>query len=509
MRRLFSLLFAVATATVLGACGAASTQPSGGARGSTTLRLAFQADMSVPDPDVFYDVEGNVVTLSTYEGLVGYAPDSTTIVPQLATSWTVSADRRTYTFTLHRGVTFHDGTPMTSKSVKASIERRKALNAGSGYMVADVDKITTPDDSTVVLHLDHPVGAFLDYLASTWGPKVIGPSALVTHAGTDHGQAWLSTHDDGTGPYQLTAFERGRQYRMAAFPTYWGTAPFFKSVLISITPSMSSQQLELKNGDLDAILHSYPPSELAQAKADPNLQVVEKPAFNRTMLYVNTHKITDPAARAAIGRAIDVKQITAAVYGATAKPADGPYPAGMLAGQPALPALNPSPVKGRGGNLVLAYGPDSGGLLRTTAELVQIDLAKLGYSVTLVGVQLPQTFDYKKDPAKAPDLLLLTPVPDAAHPDTWAQPFWATNGGINDFGTVAPAIDKLLPQAAAAPAGQAAALYRTIGQDLVNSGSVVSIADVNDTIVLRKDLTGIEHSPAYEWYIRLAALRRG
>ena len=51
--------------------------------------------MRSPDPDVFYDVEGDEVTQSVYQGLVRYAPDSTRIVAQLATSWTVSADKRT------------------------------------------------------------------------------------------------------------------------------------------------------------------------------------------------------------------------------------------------------------------------------------------------------------------------------------------------------------------------------------------------------------------------------
>jgi hypothetical protein len=87
------------------------------------------------------------------------------------------------------------------------------------------------------------------------------------------------------------------------------------------------------------------------------------------------------------------------------------------------------------------------------------------------------------------------------------QPFWATDGGINNFATHAPATDRLLP-GRRAPAAQAAALYRTIGRDFVASSSVISIADVKDTLVLRKDLTGIEHSPADEWYVNLAALRR-
>lgn len=508
MRRLLVVAVMIALPLSLSACGSAAKKSAGG--DSSTLRLAFQADMSVPDPDVFYDVEGNAVTLSAYEGLLKYAPDSTKIVGQLATSYTVSPDRRTYTFHLAPNVRFHDGTAMTSASVKASIERRKAVAGGSSYMVADIDRITTPVRDVVVLHLDHPVGAFLDYLASIWGPKVIGPAALVDHAGSDHAQKFLATHDDGTGPYQLTSFERGRRYTLTAFPGYWGAKPAFKKVLINIVPDVSTQQLQLKGGDLDVVLHSYPPSDLASAKADGNLQVIEKPAFNRTILYLNTHRplTSDPAVRSAIAGAIDVKQITSSVYGATATPATGPYPEGMLAGQPAITPPAGAAAKGKGGKLQLAYGPDAAGLLRSVGELIQADLKKIGYDVVLKGVQLPDTFNYAKDPAHAPDLLLLTPVPDAAHPDTWAGPFWSTKGGLNLFGTSNPEIDAELARAAVAPAAKAQALYRTMGEQIDAAHSMLFISDVKDTFVARSDVTGFVHSPAYEWLLSPVALKR-
>ncbi|HEX4363082.1 MAG TPA: ABC transporter substrate-binding protein [Solirubrobacteraceae bacterium] len=507
MRRSLAILLTAVCPLALLACS--SPKKNASSQGST-LRLAFQADMSVVDPDVFYDVEGNAVTLSTYEGLVKYAPDSTKIVGQLAKSWTISPDRRTYTFKLQPGVKFHDGTVMTSKSVKASIERRQAVKAGSGYMVADIDKIGTPNDATVVLHLDHPVGALLDYLASTWGPKVIGPAAIVDHAGSDHAQKYLAQREDGTGPYELTSFKRGTAYEMKAFPGYWGAAPYFKQVLIKIIPNISTQQLQLRNGDLDAILHSYPPSDLAAAKADPNLQVIEKPAFNRTILYVNTHRkpFANAAARAAMAASIDVGKITTSVYGSTATPAAGPYPAGMVAGQQPAKTGGGTSAK-ESGTIKLAYGPDAGGLLRSVAENIQIALQKLGYKVSLQGVQLPDTFEYAKDPANAPDLVLLTPVPDAAHPDTWAQPFWSSTGGINVLATKDPVIDKLRDEAAGAPAAKAMDLYRTMGARINAANAFISIADVKDTFVVRKGLTGLEHSPAYEWLLMPAALRRG
>ncbi|MDQ1361077.1 MAG: peptide/nickel transport system substrate-binding protein, partial [Acidimicrobiaceae bacterium] len=120
---------------------------------SHTLHLAFGADMQVPDPDIFYEIEGNAVMSSIYEGLVKYANGSTKLVPSLATAWTVSPDGMTYTFTLRSGVTFHDGTPFNSTAAAFSFSRRTGVNSAPAYMLADVTSTATPDPQTFVVHL--------------------------------------------------------------------------------------------------------------------------------------------------------------------------------------------------------------------------------------------------------------------------------------------------------------------------------------------------------------------
>ena len=54
-------------------------------------------------------------------------------------------------------------------------------------MLKPIASMLTPSPLTLIVKLKHPVYPFLDYLASSWGPKIIGPGALVTHAGKDHG----------------------------------------------------------------------------------------------------------------------------------------------------------------------------------------------------------------------------------------------------------------------------------------------------------------------------------
>jgi peptide/nickel transport system substrate-binding protein len=127
-RRLPLPVTLLVVAALLGSACTSTPPPPQGHEGGT-LQLAYLADMAQADPDVFYDIEGNTVILSVYEGLLKYQPDSTQVVPSLARSWQASPDGLSYTFHLRSGVTFHDGTPFNAQAVKASFQRRLAVGA--------------------------------------------------------------------------------------------------------------------------------------------------------------------------------------------------------------------------------------------------------------------------------------------------------------------------------------------------------------------------------------------
>jgi peptide/nickel transport system substrate-binding protein len=499
----------------LAGCGSQQKADSGTASTSDVLRIPYLADMSVPDPDVFYDVEGNSVILNTYQGLLKYAPDTTQIVGNLAERWSVSADRLTYTFKLRPGVRFHDGTAMTAKAVRASFQRRIDVGQAPSYMLAEVAKMMTPDDSTFVVKLRKRVAPFESYMASSWGPKIIGPGAIATNAGSDHAAKYLRTHADGTGPFKLTAFDRGRQYVLTRNDAYWGDKPFFREVRIKIVPDIGSQRLQLVDGDLDAVMHSFPASELASLPS--TLKVLKEGSFLQLMLYVNTNKapFSDAGVRRGLRATIDVPALVAQAYSGTATPATGPYPAQLLTGQPALPyAANEADAAAaakRAGSkeITLAYTSDESGVQRRVSELLEASLTKAGYDVTLKEVQLPQVYGYVNALDKAPDLLLSTNTPDGAHPDLWARILFSSTGGLNFLGYSDKRIDVLLDEAYGAEQAQADELYREVGQRFVDGDGLFFLGAVKDVFVLRKDLDGISHVLAYPWTLDYGALRRG
>src|SRR5579864_850969 len=162
--KLVALAAAGAAALVLSACGASSGGGGGGGGGSApapadkTLHLSFLQDPGQPpDPDIFYAGQGLLLTTNLYDGLLMYKPGTATptLEPALATKWSENANHTVFTFTLRRGVKFHDGTPFTAAAVKPSFDRRLAVNQGPAYMVAGVKSVTTQGDYNVTITLNH------------------------------------------------------------------------------------------------------------------------------------------------------------------------------------------------------------------------------------------------------------------------------------------------------------------------------------------------------------------
>src|SRR3712207_1033711 len=111
------LTLAAASVLALGVAGGVS----GG--GGTAFVFSGAADPTYLDPALVSDGESFRVTKQIFEGLVELRPGSTRIQPGLATRWRVARDRRTWTFTLRRGVRFHDGTRFNAAAVCANFNR--------------------------------------------------------------------------------------------------------------------------------------------------------------------------------------------------------------------------------------------------------------------------------------------------------------------------------------------------------------------------------------------------
>ena len=160
-----------------------------------------------------------------YESLVMVKPDLT-LVPGLAVSWKL-VDPTTWRFELRRGVTFHDGTPLTAEDVVFSIER--ARGPGSAYRIPDragtisaarVLDADTIEVTTTQFDPQLPVKIRLvNILSKAWAERH-GVTAA-TYFADDHG-TYAFDHANGTGPFMLELEEPGRRTVLVRNPNWWG-----------------------------------------------------------------------------------------------------------------------------------------------------------------------------------------------------------------------------------------------------------------------------------------------
>jgi peptide/nickel transport system substrate-binding protein len=520
---------AVVVALGLTACTGSSTKEHSKQASSSkdcgTLKMAFNFDMQVPDPDVFYQADGLNITLGAYEGLLRYKPNAQppVIEPELAQSYEVSSDGLTYTFKLRHGVKFQDGTDFNADAMIASFERRKKVNAGPAYMVSYIKSSEAPDPYTLVLHLAERNNAFLDLLASPYGPKAVSPTAVKAHAvGDDQAQKWLSTHSAGTGPYRIADFTTGN-YDLTRFDGYWGTGDFvpacYEKVNVKIIPDFTTQALQLESGGLDLMIHGIAKNDMARFRSG-GFSIFKTYGTNQVVMHLNTNKgpFTDAAVRAAVPAALDRKSIVDQVWGDGAQVSAHIFPLGGLPEGVGTYTVAHDPSKLQAAVQAGNWGSATVDLAYTTddpvnaqlAGLIAAQLTKAGLKTTARGVTQPETFDYPSKPANRPDALVLPATPDAVHPWAWTSLFYDPTGGLAYFSPkVCSKGDKLATEGLTAVGTQAINdAYAAVAAAYQECGAFVPIADVAENIVGAPGMTGFEHETDSLWAIRLASLRK-
>lgn len=508
----------------LSACSAA-TAPSV-PQASDTLRLAFGASMTTPDPAIFYENEGLNVIQALYEGLLQYAPNTpdaptTTVVKfnaLLATDYTVSPDGLKYTFHLRGGVKFQDGTAMDSAAVQASFERFQNVGAGPSYMLADVSSYETPDSGTFVVNLKQPVNPFLDFLASPYGPKVLSPTAVKAHeVDGDLAQEWLKTNGAGTGAYSIAAWSSS-EYKLAAFADYWGDKPQFKNVDIKIIPSFQTQQLQLQEGSLDILINGVLPQDI-KALESKGLKtfVFDQPTLDTWWINTSAGPFQDPKLRQALAQAIDRQAIVNQVFQGTGTLAKTLTPVVTLPiGTDTFhPTYDPSVLKNLVGQLPadmrkvsIAYATQDP-VNQQIADLVLVQLTEAGFDATARAVPVDELFTWPTKPELRSDLMIQNSIGDGASAYTWYSLFYAKGGGLNWLGADAcDAGDKLTNDAyRAADQAAATASYILADQAYAQCGAFLPIADTKGIMAYRSNLTGLVHPFASQTSLLLNMVR--
>ncbi len=272
---------------------------SGAMAASTSITIGDQLEPPHLDPTAgAAGAIDNVVYINIYEGLTEFASDGS-VIPALAESWDISEDGLTYTFHLHSGVKFHDGSDMTASDVVWSLNRARAedsVNAQKG-LFANIADVSAPDDATVVVTLTTPTGNFLFNMA--WG------DAVVLNEGDD--VEALKTAPNGTGAFTFTNWVQGDSITMTRNENYWGDPAKLESVTIKYISDPTAAFNAVMAGDVDAFPTFPAPENLPQFDADPRFTVIVGSTEGETILSTNNKMppFDNPKVREALAHAID------------------------------------------------------------------------------------------------------------------------------------------------------------------------------------------------------------
>ena len=335
---------------LLAACGRTDTPTSGGGattpaagqagtgagtpRKGGTLVVAFTADPETLDPHATTALRAARVLGLLHDNLVNRDYDGS-FKPGLADKWDVSADGKTYTFTLKTGVKFHSGKDFTAEDVKYTFERWLGNDKSpTAYTIRPIDKVEAPDPQTARFTLKEPYNIFLDQVAGSWA--VILNKEAVDKAGTDYGVNAV----DGTGPFKFVSWTRNQKLAVARHDAYaWGSpmfqnqgAAYVDGVELRIVPEDTTRMAEFQAGNIHLVA-DVPTAEVERLSKTPGVSIVRYDQLQTTYLGMNTKRapLDDPKVRQAINYALNREEVVKGASFGLGKPArtmltpDTPY----------------------------------------------------------------------------------------------------------------------------------------------------------------------------------------
>ena len=323
------------------------------ARADTTLVIGMAADPTGLDPEAVENNTSGFIMSTVYDSLLRYKPGTTDVAPGIAESWTTSPDGLTYTFKLHHGAKFSDGTPLDAKAVIWNVDRllnksnpQYIYNTGpvEGYIdftYGDVASYRAVDDDSIEFKFKKPSASFLNSLAMVWN-GLVSPAAAEKY-GKDY-----RNHPVGSGPFVLREWRQRDQIILDANPDYWGGKPKVDHLIFKELPDAQAAVLALKRGDIQ-ILADLSTQSVPAVKSDPNITLLTQPglAVSGVALPVDTPPFTDKRVRQALNYAVDKDAINKALFAGLAVPMTSPLPQAQWSFDTSLKGYSYDPTKAK------------------------------------------------------------------------------------------------------------------------------------------------------------------
>jgi peptide/nickel transport system substrate-binding protein len=440
-------------------------------RSAKSAEMIDEVTWALPDfPDVLFVPHawstntGGIMSL-VQEGLLAF-DDSLALTTGVAESWE-QVDDVTYTYRLRDGVTFHDGSPVTTEDVVYSMLWH--LNPDSGSQLTpfygSLDSIEATGEREITVKLKSPDVQF-QYTPAHMSGFIMKKEQLAAHP-DDYGTP--DVLPIGTGPYKVVEFVPDERVVLEAHEGYWGTPPPAKRLTILSIPDQQTRLLAMRNGDIDGTF-DVSISDIDQWKELDGVDVVTAPSLGVLLLTLDqkTPPLDNVHVRRAIAHSLDREGLVKALLKGNGAPAVALNPAEMWAGVLTLEevkdfygTLNPHEfdlakakaeleASGTGGFestvSVPASDPYMVSILLTLAE----NLKPLGVTLKVQEVDETQWLDVYFAHENL-GIQMMSYYPDYADPANYPFLFFASQNaskdGLNGSNYVNPKMDALLSDA--------------------------------------------------------------
>lgn len=333
-----------------------------------------------------------------YNGLVRFPPgsaDPKDLEPDLAERWETSADRKTWTFFLRKGVKFHDNWgELTADDVVYSLKRAADPQSSTfAANFASIDKVEKVDDYTVRITLKYPDANFLGIVSNYHGGNIVSKKAA------EELGAKYASNPVGTGPFKFAEHVTQQYVKLVAHKDYFRGAPKIDTIMYRMIPSDSARELAFASGELDVMYGKREQRWVNTARKRGNMVVdIFRPGEFRTLhLNRSIPPLDDVRVRRAIAHAVNVDEIVRYVGKDVGPKGCSVVPPGYLGEDCSAGAYEYSPEKakallaeaGHGNGLVLKAIVSNISAQLPIMEIVQSQLAKVGIKLDMNVVDHP------------------------------------------------------------------------------------------------------------------------
>jgi len=388
------------TGGVAGASGPRHLVPM--ATTSSTLVIDTAFDLATADPGRMFEFTGQIVDRALYSTLLTYTDDNLVLQPQLASSYTVSANGDSYTFTLNPKAVFSDDNAVTAQDVVFSFQRLQNIQGNPSFLLDGI-KVAALGTNKVVLSTKAPNAAIPEIVTNP-ALGVLEASVVEAQGGTDAANAatadkaenWLNTHSAGSGPYEMAEWNLNGPVKLVANPKYWLAPPKYKTVVIQ-NAQPEQQKLDVETGSAQLALDLSP----SQAQGITGAKVDNLASTFTVYTSLNTDAsisptTANPKIREAIHDAINYNALVH-LAGSGAEQAASLIPGGFNGSLPSSDDLKQNVAAAKAlvaqsgvkdPELTISFADDdpvNGLALGDVAALLQSNLEAVGIHVTLLG----------------------------------------------------------------------------------------------------------------------------